>query len=136
MPYKNPEIARQKAKEYREKNVEKEKIRHKLYYENNKEKFKEYAEKNKERKKETFRKYRQTPEGKKKTCIYRWKSRGLVGDYDMIYDRYLNTTNCDECNCILTKKCMDHSHITGEFRNVLCNRCNTIRGYNDRNKNN
>ena len=32
----------------------------------------------------------------------------------------------------LNKKCLDHDHKTGLFRNIICNRCNVIRGNNDR----
>ena len=48
---------------------------------------------------------------------------------------YINTTNCEECNIELiegrygnNKKCLDHCHKTGEFRNVLCQTCNVRRG--------
>ena len=60
-----------------------------------------------------------------------WKYRGLIGDYDKVYERYVETTHCDKCNVLLTKgskgttgKCMDHCHISGEFRNVICRSCN------------
>jgi hypothetical protein len=92
-----------------------------------KEYYKEYREKNKEKRKE----YDESPQGKKCNIISQWKSKGLIGDYDNIYDRYINTNNCDLCNIVLcdgpkgnNKKCMDHDHITGEFRNVVCNTCN------------
>ena len=68
--------------------------------------------------------------------IRNWKRRGLVSDnYMIIYDKWKNTKNCENCNVELTvgnkgstKKCLDHSHITGEFRNILCNTCNVRRG--------
>ena len=60
-----------------------------------------------------------------------WKRKGLLGDYDKVYKRYIETTHCDKCNVLLTKgskgntgKCMDHCHISGEFRNVICRLCN------------
>ena len=66
--------------------------------------------------------------------IYNWKKRGVKGDYKKLYDIYINTTNCDICKVKLisgirgnNKKCLDHDHITGEFRNILCNTCNTIK---------
>lgn len=68
----------------------------------------------------------------KRQRIKNWKLKGLIGDYEMIYERYINTTNCDLCNIELcegrkgnNKKVMDHCHITGNFRNILCNTCNT-----------
>ena len=63
--------------------------------------------------------------------IHRWKEQGLIGDYEKIYERYVNTTHCDLCSIELTKgnhrygKCMDHCHKTGEFRNVICRSCNS-----------
>ena len=80
---------------------------------------------------EYMRNYRATPEGKKRTTFADWKFHGLIGDYDTIYQRYITTTNCDICGHLLTKeklggrqKHMDHNHETGEFRNVVCQKCN------------
>ena len=78
---------------------------------------------------EYMRNYRATPNGKKRSIISNWKHQGLIGDYESIYDRFINTTNCDKCNVLLNgnggdKKCMDHCHQTGQFRFVLCSRCN------------
>jgi hypothetical protein len=62
--------------------------------------------------------------------ISKWKGRGLIGDYEKIYERYMNTTQCDLCNINFTDgrtthgKCMDHDHISGIFRNVVCMTCN------------
>jgi hypothetical protein len=81
--------------------------------------------------------YEQSPQRKKSLTISKWKSSGLIGDYDNIYDRYINTNNCDLCDIELcegqkgsNKKCMDHCHITGEFRNVLCQKCNVNKSDN------
>jgi len=64
-----------------------------------------------------------------KAAITKWKQYGLVGDYQAIYKRYEATKNCDLCGIELfgrggNKKCMEHCHKTGEFRNVVCSRCN------------
>ena len=77
---------------------------------------------------ERIRLKRSTPEGKKKYRVDNWKKNGLLGDYDAIYEIYLNTTNCMKCSIQFSdgnKKCMDHDHETGEYRAMLCNRCNT-----------
>ena len=78
---------------------------------------------------EYMRRYRNTKNGKKRCVITDWKFQGLIGDYDSIYERYINTTHCDKCNILLegkggNKKCMDHDHKTGEFRMVCCHNCN------------
>tara|TARA_R110002167_G_scaffold286448_1_gene491386 strand:+ start:234 stop:632 length:399 start_codon:yes stop_codon:yes gene_type:complete len=80
--------------------------------------------------------YRLTDKGLKNTMISSWKQKGLIGNYEKIYDYYLKIDNCQECECVFgvkgdgtgTFKCMDHCHKTGLFRNVLCVSCNNIRG--------
>ena len=73
------------------------------------------------------RRFYQTPKGKKKLTFDNWKKGGLVGDYEAVYEIYLNTTNCMRCSiqfCVGNRKSMDHDHETGEYRAVLCNTCN------------
>ena len=100
----------------------------------------EYYQKNREKILEKQKEYDQTPKGKLKINIANWKFRGLVcenrEEYEYIYDRYLNSERCEEpkCNKKYTKdnkKCMDHCHLTGIFRNILCNSCNTKRRTKD-----
>jgi len=93
--------------------------------------------------KEYQREYRKTPQYKKSHLIGNWKYKGLIGDYETIYKRYVNTTNCDLCNILLcdgrkgsNKKCMEHDHDTGEFRNVVCNSCNMNKSDTKKPKNN
>ena len=64
---------------------------------------------------------------KKYDRIQNWKKRGLIGDYELIYYKYMNTSHCDKCGVSfeLKKKCMYHCHTTGEFRNILCIKCNS-----------
>ena len=120
MPYKDPEKARQNGLE-----------RQMRYYEKNREK----VILNK-------RAHRQTDAGKKARIINKWKHYGLICDnYEALYEHYINTFECDNCgielvsgNCA-NKRCMDHCHITGKFRNILCNTCNIQRGYDDRSNN-
>tara|TARA_R110002020_G_scaffold26799_2_gene86667 strand:- start:2856 stop:3326 length:471 start_codon:yes stop_codon:yes gene_type:complete len=68
----------------------------------------------------------------KKEKFRKWEKYGLIDDYEMVYQRYQNTKNCDICNVLLTsyqkggnQKQMDHCHKTGKFRNILCQRCNS-----------
>ena len=92
---------------------------------------KDYRIKNKEKIMEDNKIYRQTPEGKKTHLKYKWKSRGLDMDtFYYVYPIYMNATHCEHCNVKFednkggNQKCMDHCHVTGMFRNVVCRNCN------------
>ena len=115
-------------KKYRKNNKERKKQTQKLYREKNKEKLiekkKEYYKNNKEK----YKEYRKTPSGKKSETISNWKTYGLIDDdYEGLYDKYLNTTECEICKYVFDNtnwKCMDHCHTTGLFRQILCFKCN------------
>lgn len=57
-----------------------------------------------------------------------WIRSGLIMDnFDEIYNKYIYATNCDLCDKVFpnTKdRQMEHDHKTGEFRNIVCMRCN------------
>ena len=123
-----------------QRNREREREKHKEYYKKNKkeiyERQKKYIQENKEKIKEKHKKYYQTPNGKKSITICCWKRRGVVStDYNLLYDNYLASTNCEECGIEYgergdttgTWKCMDHCHETGLFRNFICCGCNLKR---------
>tara|TARA_R110002153_G_scaffold75121_1_gene194603 strand:+ start:94 stop:561 length:468 start_codon:yes stop_codon:yes gene_type:complete len=137
---KHKEKRAAQQKEYREANGETISAKAKAWYEANREeniaKKKELYEKNKEEILATHKEYNQTPSGKKSKCISTWKRLGLIcDDIDALYDKVLNTKNCENCGVELTidrhptktTRCMDHCHKTGLFRNVLCNPCNVKR---------
>ncbi len=67
----------------------------------------------------------------KSDYFYEWKKKGLISNnLEDIWERYRYSKKCELCNVEYTKKnkkCMDHNHNTGKFRNILCNRCNTNR---------
>jgi len=80
--------------------------------------------------------YGQTPAGRKTRTISRWKGYGIIcDDWDALYEKYLTTTHCEQCNVELTTdryntettRCLDHNHDTHLFRNVLCHSCNVRR---------
>jgi len=97
---------------------------------------KEYREKNKEQIAKTIKEYHQSEKGKMSKTISQWKFNGLIcenrEEYEYIFDRWLFSERCEEpkCNKEYTKenkKCMDHCHDTGLFRNILCHICNMKR---------
>tara|TARA_R110001632_G_C11026144_1_gene381195 strand:- start:69 stop:410 length:342 start_codon:yes stop_codon:yes gene_type:complete len=108
--------------------LEKRKEKSRLYYLANKDKINQNNTDN-------YNIYRNTPEGLKKSRINNWKQYGVIhDDYSSLYEYYLNCENCEECNVELVsgnyganKRCLDHDHITGLFRNVLCLTCNIKR---------
>ena len=114
MPLKDPEKRKQYHKEYN----------------------KEWREKNREKRKLYDKKYRQTEQRKKSNRISDWKRQGIITeDYDALYEKFINTKNCELCNVVLTTdkirtkttRCLDHDHdITDRdnVRNIVCNSCN------------
>jgi hypothetical protein len=76
-----------------------------------------------------LKQWRKTEAGRKSTTTSNWRQRGLKGDIDKIYKIWKETEYCDLCKIELdtdggSRKCMDHCHKTGKFRNIVCNRCN------------
>tara|TARA_R100000541_G_scaffold22349_2_gene32287 strand:+ start:78 stop:446 length:369 start_codon:yes stop_codon:yes gene_type:complete len=68
-----------------------------------------------------------------------WKHAGIKGDYEEIFQLYINQKKCYDCNGIFTdgkkgKNCRatDHHHPSGHFRHIICQGCNTNRGKMDR----
>tara|TARA_R110002110_G_scaffold661_1_gene2601 strand:+ start:227 stop:658 length:432 start_codon:yes stop_codon:yes gene_type:complete len=64
-------------------------------------------------------------------AIYRWIKSGLIlreGEtYKGIYSFVRSVDNCQLCSVKFNDEIlryMDHSHATGFFRQVLCNKCN------------
>ncbi len=129
---------------YYAKNKTKHQESNKLYRIENREKMNEnnrlYRIENREKMNEKVRlKYvenKHNPEFIKKRTIESWINQGLIsGNYDEIYERYLNCKNCEECGCEFSIrgdgegrwKDMDHCHETNLFRNVLCHVCNLRR---------
>ena len=99
----------------------------KAYRANNKEKILAKKKEHRAENKDKIKEYNQTPKCKKSMTISSWKRQGIIGDLSFIYDNhYLNCKACWVCNHDFSKsrKCCDHDHETGEFRQILCNKCN------------
>jgi len=69
----------------------------------------------------------------KSNAICKWKKRGLIcDDYNTLYETYIKTTECQQCETEFTKnnkRCLDHDHATGLFRKIVCHRCNAMDSY-------
>ena len=88
----------------------------------------------KEEKVARHRVWEQSPAGKKSQRISKWKSRKIIcDDWDALYERFLATTHCENCDVLLTAdmsrtgKCLDHDHDIKDRENVravLCHACN------------
>ena len=108
---------KEKCAEYRKNNREKLNEKRQEYVKNNPEKIKEYNE--------SFN-------GRMSKRICDWKRQGLKCDnYEDLYYYFITTEKCEKCDCDLVdggraknSRVMDHCHISGEFRNVLCRGCN------------
>ena len=92
-----------------------------------------YNIENKEKIKQQKWEWSQSEQGKKSVTIAAWRHRGILCfDYNLLYDLFLSTTNCEFCNVELntntkTRKCLDHDHsIKDKFniRGILCTTCN------------
>jgi hypothetical protein len=132
---------REANKKYYEKNRNEKLAQFKKYYQENKAKLLEKrAEKRQtEEYKQYVKNYIVSDTGKKSRRIAGWKQLGVISnDYEALYNKWKDTSHCEECNVELiagngkNKKCLDHNHKTGVFRNIVCNRCNIKRGFIDR----
>ena len=104
MPYKNPNSDAAKAS--RKANASR-------YYQKNKLKI---LENNKT-----------DPKRLKSLRINNWKRRGVIGNIEELYDKWINAIECERCGYVFTdtkNKCLDHDHDTGLFRFILCCNCN------------
>tara|TARA_R110000782_G_C14684139_1_gene400357 strand:+ start:123 stop:641 length:519 start_codon:yes stop_codon:yes gene_type:complete len=76
--------------------------------------------------------YQETDNYQKSFHISIWKGKGVKGDLEEIWERYINTINCDLCGTKLTmtkkitstRKSLEHNHSTGELRSICCHSCN------------
>ena len=145
MPYKDPIKKKEYMKKWRENNRELKNQIQKKYYQKNKEKIIEYNKQYnqkykqnpefKEQRKKWDKKYSNKDIGKKTRKKAYWKITGVKftdKEFESIWKEYTTQTHCEFCYTEfepggMKKKCLDHDHQTGEFRFILCNRCNITR---------
>ena len=79
----------------------------------------------------------------KSNCRSCWKNRGMifVDDYHFwyVYNEYIHATHCDLCDKLFPNtrdRQLDHCYDTGDPRNIVCNRCNSLRKDNKLQSNN
>tara|TARA_R110000737_G_scaffold244136_1_gene255096 strand:+ start:228 stop:695 length:468 start_codon:yes stop_codon:yes gene_type:complete len=129
---KYKENNKDKIKEYNQNNKEQIAEYKREYYQNNKEhiaeKYREYYENNKEHLNKTSKEYSQTPAGKKAWTMDNWRRKGVKNVNEEMYNHYIAATHCECCSKEFSSsrdRHLDHDHITGEFRWVICCRCNS-----------
>jgi len=100
-----------------------------------------YYKQNRERELNNRRIRDKTYEGFKKVKLNEWKNKTNLksNNFDLLFERYYNTNNCEICNFKIEnhknnfeKKCLDHHHDSGYMRYVCCNKCNSKLGKTDR----
>ena len=125
-------------KNHRSQNKEQRKEYMKEWYSRpeTKEKRKIYNANNADRIRETARSYNQTDGRKKFNKINSWKMNGFKHtpeQFDAIYAKYKEATECELCSTPVVdggnknRKCADHHHTSGCFRNIVCPMCNSMR---------
>ncbi len=122
---------------YRAKNKEKMLNYHQEYYKKNKEKknaqSRKWDNENKEKRKEIVARNKEKYPHIVFKC--KWKHRGVIwkddNEFMEIWDKYSKATHCENCNVEfktdstqMLKKCLDHCHESGEFRQIICGHCN------------
>ena len=140
---KNKEQKRISGIEYYEKNKEKISAKKKIIYQKNKEELKAKSRaiyhKNRDRDKEKdnakHRAYSRTAGGIRLGRLCNWRKRGVIfaskEEESAFYLLFINTHNCELCgmkfddNYRNQKRCLDHCHISGLVRNIVCRSCNS-----------
>ena len=136
--YANRQKILEQKKEYGELNKKSKSEYNKKYREQHRDKMVKYSKEYNDTHKQEAKLYRKSEIGRKGSRIRDWKRYGVIcDDFDGLYEKYINTTHCENCNVELTEnvkhnthttRCLDHDHESGQFRNVLCNKCNVTRG--------
>jgi hypothetical protein len=81
--------------------------------------------------------------GHKPKTKYQWRIYGILflnqEEFELWYNRYIISSNCELCDKkykTSSDRHLDHNHDTHEPRNIVCNRCNTLKSDTKLSKNN
>lgn len=135
----NKEQIKQQRKNYEINNKEKVRNRHKQYYLNNKEKVQEYHKqyyiKNKEYVDNRSKKWKVNNKNKVFNIMLKYKYGITVEQKNQMI--IIQNNKCACCKDPLDNNprnvCIDHDHITGKLRKVLCQKCNKSLGIMEEN---
>ena len=130
----NPEKVAAHAKTCYEKNKPRMQAAHKLYYENNREEriaySKRWTEENHEKRTETVGKWYMENSTKIREDNYKRNYGITLDEYNSMFDSQFGSCYiCGRHQTELKKTlAVDHCHITGKVRKLLCGTCNTHLG--------
>jgi len=104
--------------------------------EDHKRDMKKYREKNKEKLKEQGKERRKADYNRYMNKFYQEKYGITIEEYNSLFEQQNGC--CAICEIHQTqlrrKLCVDHNHINGKIRGLLCDTCNRVLGYLDDNK--
>jgi len=138
MPIKDLNKRRENQRDWRRRNPTKVYLSAKKYAQKNKEKINkkssEWRKNNPEKSLEIQRKYRK--KNREKYKLYE-KVRNLKRNYNMSLEEFNILKQDNHCRICrnefteigFTSAVVDHSHITGKVRSLLCGSCNSLLGY-------
>ena len=114
------------------------------YYQKNREKLKaqtrEYRKNNLEKLTKRERAFHKTRINKFDYRVKTWMGQGIKSqEWENVFQRYTSTMMCDCCGVDFEgkgkfKKSLDHDHLSGEVRNIICHDCNVKRSPIDRHR--
>ena len=127
MSEEEKEKKRERTRKWKAKNKEKIKEYNNTYLNENKDKVNEKNRNWRSNNKDKIREYKRTPKEIKGAIIRGWKKKGVICDYDIIYEIYVDTKECDYCKFVFPStryRHLDHNHESGEIRGIICSKCN------------
>ena len=120
------EINKEKIKEYKKEWYSKNKkiisLYSKQYYDENKDKIRTYQLNNKEKIKNYYVNNKDKMLENSKRCRYKNEYGITMSDYNNLFEKQSGC--CAICHKFYEALCVDHNHMTGKVRGLLCRKCN------------